>query len=374
MAVIGSTTDGIQEALNSVAPTNGTVFLAPGVYSNSTKIIVPTNCALVAEPGTVLLVNFVTNETGANIARAITLSSGSTVSGMMVTNFWKDSVFQSCYGLNDKAGDAGATNWTLLNCQGWGDSDCLHFSHSNAIQGTIIGGSFNSRYDAFAIGGGSGHSYTLVDTIIRCIGPSLQTQGAVSTALNNNGSNVFTLYNTTLYASNSGTAYAINSGQPGAQFIAYGGSMWGKPGQNPFNIDGGGPQTFRFYGVSYDARWFGGADATFNAIYPQSLSACLTNIYTPFDFTNGVADSPFSITTSGNDGNLYTNTFTAKGGLNVAEGPIAIGTRTITVGSGSPEGAVAAPTGSLYLRTDGGARSTLYVKTSGSGNTGWTAK
>lgn len=43
-------------------------------------------------------------------------------------------------------------------------------------------------------------------------------------------------------------------------------------------------------------------------------------------------------------------------------------------GDGSPESAVTAPVGSIYLRTDGGASTTLYVKTSGTGNTGWTAK
>lgn len=43
-------------------------------------------------------------------------------------------------------------------------------------------------------------------------------------------------------------------------------------------------------------------------------------------------------------------------------------------GTGSPEAAVTAPVGSLFLRTDGGAGSTLYVKESGTGNTGWAAK
>jgi hypothetical protein len=43
-------------------------------------------------------------------------------------------------------------------------------------------------------------------------------------------------------------------------------------------------------------------------------------------------------------------------------------------GNGTPEGAVAAPVGSLYLRMDGGATTTLYVKESGTGNTGWVAK
>lgn len=43
-------------------------------------------------------------------------------------------------------------------------------------------------------------------------------------------------------------------------------------------------------------------------------------------------------------------------------------------GTGSPEGAVAAPVGTLYLRTDGGVGTTLYVKESGSGDTGWDDK
>lgn len=44
------------------------------------------------------------------------------------------------------------------------------------------------------------------------------------------------------------------------------------------------------------------------------------------------------------------------------------------VGAGTPEGAVTAPVGSLFTRTDGGAATTLYVKESGAGNTGWVAK
>lgn len=43
-------------------------------------------------------------------------------------------------------------------------------------------------------------------------------------------------------------------------------------------------------------------------------------------------------------------------------------------GTGSPETVVTAGVGSLYLRTDGGAGTTLYVKESGTGNTGWIAK
>lgn len=44
-------------------------------------------------------------------------------------------------------------------------------------------------------------------------------------------------------------------------------------------------------------------------------------------------------------------------------------------GSGSPAGVVTANRGTLYLRTDGGAGTTLYVKEANDGlATGWVAK
>lgn len=46
----------------------------------------------------------------------------------------------------------------------------------------------------------------------------------------------------------------------------------------------------------------------------------------------------------------------------------------IQTGSGSPAGVISAPVGTLYLRTDGGANTTLYVKESGTGSSGWVAK
>lgn len=43
-------------------------------------------------------------------------------------------------------------------------------------------------------------------------------------------------------------------------------------------------------------------------------------------------------------------------------------------GSGTPEGAVTAPVGSVFFRSNGGAATSFYVKESGAGNTGWVGK
>lgn len=49
-------------------------------------------------------------------------------------------------------------------------------------------------------------------------------------------------------------------------------------------------------------------------------------------------------------------------------------TKNIFSGTGSPNNVITAPVGSLFLRTDGGASTTLYVKESGTGSAGWVAK
>jgi hypothetical protein len=46
----------------------------------------------------------------------------------------------------------------------------------------------------------------------------------------------------------------------------------------------------------------------------------------------------------------------------------------LLAGTGTPEGSVAAPVGTVFQRVDGGAGTTLYVKESGTGNTGWVGK
>lgn len=60
--------------------------------------------------------------------------------------------------------------------------------------------------------------------------------------------------------------------------------------------------------------------------------------------------------------------------LTATETKTILGFDNIFSGTGSPEGVVTATVGALFRRTDGGAGTTLYVKESGSSNTGWVAK
>lgn len=83
----------------------------------------------------------------------------------------------------------------------------------------------------------------------------------------------------------------------------------------------------------------------------RMASATNNDIYMGFNYTN--ATDPFAGLTGQNV--KYTNYDTAALFLNGA----------------TPEGAITAPIGSLCINTAGGAGTTLYVKESGTGNTGW---
>lgn len=77
----------------------------------------------------------------------------------------------------------------------------------------------------------------------------------------------------------------------------------------------------------------------------------------------GTADVPFSRVYVGEDIRLG---YGASSGTQV---------QYIKWGEGSPEGVVTANIGSMYLRRDGGANTTLYIKESGDGSSsGWSAK
>jgi hypothetical protein len=57
--------------------------------------------------------------------------------------------------------------------------------------------------------------------------------------------------------------------------------------------------------------------------------------------------------------------------ITISQSQVVTSAVDILRGTGSPEGAVAGAVGSVYLRTDGGAGTTIYFKESGGGTSGW---
>lgn len=113
--------------------------------------------------------------------------------------------------------------------------------------------------------------------------------------------------------------------------------------------------------VTIDGTWPAGVtDGTYTVFVPTYL---------------GVGDVPWRRLIVGGDDVSSGGTGAQRRVIRMGFGTTG-GTETlgIFIGSGSPESVITANVGSLYLRTDGGATTTLYVKTSGTGNTGWTAK
>lgn len=142
------------------------------------------------------------------------------------------------------------------------------------------------------------------------------------------------------------------SGMRNLTLTSAGSVAWGSRGSITASADG----VFGLLnaaGTSFGRLTFGGTTSSFPAIKRSNanLEARLAD------------DSDYA--------QLLTKYTYASGGvffLNTA------GTLFIQSGTGSPEGVVSAIVGALFLRTNGGANTTLYVKESGVGNTGWVAK
>lgn len=98
----------------------------------------------------------------------------------------------------------------------------------------------------------------------------------------------------------------------------------------------------------------------------DTLGAWTVNSYKPLSFRIRDVRAMYIDTT--------TNRVTVDSTLVASSGMVIGATTIFRTGTGSPESVVTAPIGSLWLRTDGSTSTTLYIKTSGAGNTGWTAK
>lgn len=114
----------------------------------------------------------------------------------------------------------------------------------------------------------------------------------------------------------------------------------------------------------------------------SNVAGAAVKIYADQSTGNANQADAFAVLTgdagsSGSSAQSMTSKFIVEGdGDARIVGQLSIGSASTLIrsGTGTPEGAVTATVGSLFLRTDGGAGTTLYVKESGSGNTGWVAK
>ena len=115
-----------------------------------------------------------------------------------------------------------------------------------------------------------------------------------------------------------------------------------------------------------------------NAAEDADALSISSNVAGDVSFTNNVLNRTNTYSVNGTSSGAR-HQFANSSGVHccidekgIAPGPS--GTPAWTFGTGTPEGVVTAPVGALFTRADGGAGTALYVKESGTGNTGWVAK
>jgi hypothetical protein len=193
------------------------------------------------------------------------------------------------------------------------------------------------------------------------VGPSLSSYSSTNTGLLN-------------FPDANGTATS------GISFGGTGGTNLNiyRPNISYLRTDGGFLVGTTFYVGNTSNKWTlaGGAE-----IIPSTISSGASSALT-INQTWNTTGNPTLITAnvtntqSGTSSNLFNLQVNSTSRFRVDKNAVVTinNSSQIISGSGTPEGTISAPVGSMYLRTDGGAGTTLYIKETGTGATGWTAK
>ena len=125
-------------------------------------------------------------------------------------------------------------------------------------------------------------------------------------------------------------------------------------------VPGAGNMVVIIQGVYQHPGAFAETDST-TITLSEGVSAGEEVLFVTADTITTAIQSAASVTYNGSNVNAELNAINAT-------------IVTLVPSAGSPEGVVSAPVGRVYTRSDGGAGTTLYVKESGTGNTGWVGK
>lgn len=125
-------------------------------------------------------------------------------------------------------------------------------------------------------------------------------------------------------------------------------------------------------GISWTNGFYVGPDDKLQGTYPQTTLGAANYGFTS-DVRHSIAEK--FLPTANNDSDIGTDALRIGFGYirDLLLGNTG-GTATLSGGANSPEGVRTATVSSIWLRSNGGANTSFYVKESGTGNTGWIAK
>lgn len=234
-------------------------------------------------------------------------------------------------------------------------------------QNTFFGGSFNhaSGYPAVT----TTNLFIDYDGVYRnnnntFYSPSLEDNSALATAAVINGDNNIIVHPRLERSVNQST-YEIQFTANSRECQIIGNGFFLVP-TNISDLGDGNSYTTRL-GSVYKAQT--SATATEAVFAAQSTSTSAAKVYVARDNTG--TDKAWLR----GDGRMYSALHGYfETGIRYSTATGTLEDRGLFIGAGSPEGVLTAEVGSLYVNTLGGAGKTLYVKQTGSGNTGWAGK
>jgi hypothetical protein len=271
---------------------------------------------------------------------------------------------ESCAGWSNPANQVFADKGDvkILNCEFFdGGYNGIIATGSTLQSALIAGNSFNSSSAAYSLNASSKNKVNILTSNIY---------------LGSSGLNEFTARRTTSQGGGNGDGVYAFAGSGYKQMYYYAN---GSP-STPTAVTSGQTIGTNIYGA-HDGTSFVERVAILRASVIGSVSTGIVPTGFIFSTTDNAGTQTDRFVVDGSAVSPVTNKGMTLGTPSVAWNGIynAYGTssnQTVswTSGTGSPNGVVTANVGSLYTDNAGSTSTTLYVKTSGTGNTGWTAK
>lgn len=347
----------LTNAINDAAD-GDTVDIGPGFWKYEQRIA-KSNIVIRGSGAATIFANGYTNASGSSTP-IISMRNNLVVENMAATNLFPNR-YQCFIGSFSSDGDVPFTNVVVRNITGGHDVDFVYILQTNSYSAYYENVNPRNKWDSavFANNTGTGRGTNIfVNCSFVNVGPNALSPSAPARGLLVGRNTTVIAYNSSFVGDQAGSTGLLYSDSSGyCRFVNC--MVAGIQGTNVHAA--GTPASIVFVGSHPSFADSIGSAGTINtppwdAFTIENLTTLATNILVPLNaelvIKSGDEFSPAD-TTMGLTGDwTFPNTVRIGGA----------GAPTITSGAGAPS--ASEPNGSIYLRTDGGASTTLYVRIS----------
>ena len=341
-----------------------TVELEAGQHYVTNRISPPIGLRILGNGAGSVIVNAYTNASGTGPA-IIPLRHNMIIENIGCSNFYPNS-YQSFIGATTTMGDQPFTNVLIRNVSGSYGVDWYMNVHTNNCSIRFENVNMRTQWDVILIGmTGAYSTNTFLNCTFICTGPNSVNPGAQAKALALTSGAIINAYNSSFIGIQDG-GFGVGTGSSDNICNFYNCTVAGI-GSGAYDVYNGAGSSITFFGTYPSMlKCFGTGGALgvppFDAYVVGQLLSVQTNIA-------AAPGQSLTLSSQVSEFEVYDTVMSTTGGW-VFPNKISVSGTTATFTSGTGAPSAGEPNGSVYLRTDGAASTTLYIRHTGA----WLAK